>query len=627
MGDDKKRFVSPPADQFPQLRRPPTPGQLEVFRIFDEFLPAEWEIYFRPHLNGMRPDFILLHPEIGIAVFEVKDWDASAIKNGLPDRDPVRRIDRIKQKIFDLYCPRLGAQSGLQAITGGLVFPYLDRGDVMRLLGPSYQGKHLHTQAYFYPISGAEEVRARALTDIFPASQQYDSKGMNPMLARDLRRWLIEPDFSAAQRTGLDLDDDQKRYVRTRAEKTGYRRLRGPAGSGKSLVLAARATELMSEGKDVLVVSYNITLWHYLRDLANRWRPSGTSSEGSISYTHFHLWCKDVCEEAERDEEYHELWAGQGGNGRDNESITRFSHDSILSEDLPELVMRVVREDKAGLVPHYDAVLVDEGQDFEPTWWQALRGVLRPNGEMLLAADATQDVYQTARAWTDDVMRGAGFSGPWAELRYSYRLPPAMVDAAILFAQQHLPRDLADPPVVRPEQQIRPCDMRWIQTDKDQAAKVCTQAILDLSPLADPKLLAIPDITFLAPSQELGLAVVHELRERGIEVLHTFSKDARESRRLKVAFFLNEEGEETTLEGSEARIKATTLHSFKGWETRALVLYTGHNLSRRSLALTYAGLTRVKADVERSYVTVVSAMPELEQYGRRFNQLSDPPAG
>ena len=153
--------------------------------------------------------------------------------------------------------------------------------------------------------------------------------------------------------------------------------------------------------------------------------------------------------------------------------------------------------------------------------------------------------------------------------------------------------------------------MRWIQTDKDHAAKVCTQAILDLSPLADPGLLAIPDITFLAPSQELGLAVVHELRERGIQVLHTFSKDARESRRLKVAFFLNEEGKETAPEGSEARIKATTLHSFKGWETRALVLYTGHNLSRRSLALTYAGLTRVKANVERSYVTVVSAMPEL----------------
>lgn len=193
------------------------------------------------------------------------------------------------------------------------------------------------------------------------------------------------------------------------------------------------------------------------------------------------------------------------------------------------------------------------------------------------------------------------------------------MDAAILFAQHHLTKDLAAPPTVRPEQQIGPCDMRRIQADEDHAAAVCTQAILDMSPLADPELLAIP--------QELGLAVVQQLREHGIQVLHTFGKDSRESRRLKVAFFPNEEGEETALEGSEARIKATTLHSFKGWDTRALVLYTGHSLSRKSLALTYAGLTRVKADVERSYVTVVSAMPELVQYGRRFNQLSDPPAG
>jgi hypothetical protein len=43
------------------------------------YLPIDWEIYVQPHLNGLRPDFVLLNPRIGIAVFEVKDWDLSAM--------------------------------------------------------------------------------------------------------------------------------------------------------------------------------------------------------------------------------------------------------------------------------------------------------------------------------------------------------------------------------------------------------------------------------------------------------------------------------------------------------------------------------------------------------------------
>jgi hypothetical protein len=33
--------------------------------------------------------------------------------------------------------------------------------------------------------------------------------------------------------------------------------------------------------------------------------------------------------------------------------------------------------------------------DYQPQWWDALRKGCKPNGEMLLVADATQDVYGT----------------------------------------------------------------------------------------------------------------------------------------------------------------------------------------------------------------------------------------
>ena len=37
-------------------------------------------------------------------------------------------------------------------------------------------------------------------------------------------------------------------------------------GSGKTLVIAQRAADSASQGKKILILTYNITLWHYIRD-------------------------------------------------------------------------------------------------------------------------------------------------------------------------------------------------------------------------------------------------------------------------------------------------------------------------------------------------------------------------
>ena len=59
--------------------------------MFDQTLSPDWEVYVQPHLNGLRPDFVLLNPRVGIGVFEVKDWNLDAMHyfvkkdhNGLP---------------------------------------------------------------------------------------------------------------------------------------------------------------------------------------------------------------------------------------------------------------------------------------------------------------------------------------------------------------------------------------------------------------------------------------------------------------------------------------------------------------------------------------------------------------
>lgn len=629
------RFVSPPRDALPDLRTSLTEGEWSVFRFFDELLPEEWEIYIQPHLNGLRPDFVLLNPHVGIAVYEVKDWNLSALQyqircradkapeliatdlNGktfsLQHDNPIERVYRYKNEIFELYCPRLKQRAGLSAITAGTIMTQAATIEVHNLLGPCYDYRKMSATPDYHPLVGNDILAARDIQSAFPTSRWRTSHQMNTELAKDLRNWLVEPDFAASQRQPPEMDSIQRQLATSRTQ-SGFRRIKGPAGSGKSVVLAARSSNLLAENKTVLVVTYNITLLHYLMDIAVRCPHGNGNTRRDITWLNFHAWCKRVCEETDHEDEYRKLWKEYFQNEEklfDSDIKDNPLLSSFLSSDISVLVGRIIDSDNGHLVTKYDAILVDEGQDFLPKWWNVLKKVLKPNGEMLLVADATQDIYGNARLWTDEVMTGAGFYGPWATLPISYRLPPSASIAAKRFASMFLPKDLIDlPQNPQGELDLYPCKMRWIQTTEEKAPTVCVDAILEMPIFADPDILVIPDITFLTPSQKVGLHIISELNLRKIKTVHTFSTEARESRRLKMGYYMG-----------DARVKATTLHSFKGWESRGLVIYTGHRYTPKALTLTYTGLTRIKRHSDSSYITVVCAIPELAEYGRSWTEF------
>lgn len=627
------RFVSPPSDQLHQLRQPLTKGEQIVYDFFYANLPTEWEIYVQPHLNGLRPDFVLLHPESGIGVFEVKDWDLDAMeywteerpgkspvllakKDGkrfsVQDQNPVEKVHRYKQEIHELYCPRLDNRAGLAVITAGIIFPFAEDEKVKALLSPCLHHRGMSLYPQYNPLSGADSIQSGRVENVFPESIRRGSAYMSEDLAKDLRSWLVEPDFSATQRQPLELDRNQLSFVKTRTT-SGYRRIKGPAGSGKSLVLAAKAAELLGEGKEVLVVTYNITLLHYLMDIAVRWPASSGKTRKDVTWLNFHHWCKRVCQESDHEEEYKNLWRDQPGGMSLSNPSENDDANVVLNSKLPILVSSIIDKNQGG-VQQFDAVLVDEGQDFLPSWWNVLRKVCRKDGEMLLVADATQDIYGTAKSWTDEAMTGAGFpGGRWAELKISYRLPPTALEYARAFAEQFLPADTVDlPEAAQGELDIYPCKLRWVNTDTNQALKVCKEELFSIVPNADPALLAIPDITFLTGSQKFGRDIVAEVGIKGVKAVHTFGKDSKDSRKRKMGFYMG-----------DSRIKATTLHSFKGWESRAIVLFIGPSIDRKSLALIYSGLTRLKRHTESSYLTVVSCAQELIDFGKTWPDYED----
>ena len=102
---------------------------------------------------------------------------------------------------------------------------------------------------------------------------------------------------------------------------------------------------------------------------------------------------------------------------------------------MPRSIERSQRRSRGAAFP-YDAILVDEGQDFELDWWNLLRKQVRPDGEMLLVSDPTQNIYGQD-SWTDEAhMLGAGFSGPVDRPRRFIPPPTDMVSTIRTFGRE-----------------------------------------------------------------------------------------------------------------------------------------------------------------------------------------------
>lgn len=656
-------------------------GLLDMVDFLDKNIDSRWEIYSNPFLNGERPTCILLNPEIGIVVLEVVSHHEHEflqeiinnednlknrfIENGYLELNnyerylstiqelddsktfdfdqhigslvklhsnneitssslasiasillskqkfsesiltgtarKVRRQTHIKRAIHDIYCPRLGSSSNYSNIHSLVVFSncsnifiehYLEKQLSSLLLKESNYHKFV-TRDYFT----MDSTNDRNFKTLFSSQDK-----MSEPLASDLRNWLVEPYFAEQERRPLTLDSKQRSLVENRTQ-SGYRRIKGAAGSGKSLVLASRAGKLWENDKKVLIVTFNITLMEYLRRLTQRYIRFNLNLNLSrpieVTYLNFHYLCKRIAIILDRSEEYGALWSAIGND--------KSKREEVLNERLAEFVNSLLDQKGVPEEFRFDAVLVDEGQDFLPSWWALLRRLLNDDGEMILVADKTQDLYERSNNWTDDSMTGAGFSGEWMTLDNSYRLPEAVRRFSESFASQYLPSEERTIGLPRENSLFDNCQLGWIQTSEEKIIKVSVDEAITVVSKSNDKLFSFTDVTILVFRQEDGERIQKILKEKNVNFTSTFADSRYDERSKKMAFTMQ-----------EAKVKITTIHSFKGWEARAVIIVMPECKTLRQMATLYTGITRVAAHPEGSYLLVISSSDEMIPFGETF---------
>lgn len=622
------RVISPPKADWNKLRQPLEGGERQFIEYLDQHLPIAWEIYIQPHLNGLCPDVVILHPHVGIGVFEVKNWDFTAMKYGVETKNngkvhlyainhrgekisylkknPVDQLLLYRKEILDLYCPILSRPKHSIVVSCGLILPSATKDNVENLFKPIFQSRNRklfalnEDEKHNNYIIFSKENFLKGLSENFPLGiDRHSSQFMNEIIAQQLRIWLIEPESSKEQREPLNYNSQQQKFIKERTE-SGFRRLKGPAGSGKSVVVAGRAATLLREQKSVLIVTFNITLMNYLQDLAVR---EYSKIRSDATWLNFHYLCRRLCYGASLDKEYAGLFQTakkQGLSFPENDEFCAVINKAIEMSE-PE---------------KYDAILVDEGQDFNPKWWDILKKLLADGGEMLLCADTTQDIYSSADLWTDDVMKNAGFKGAWAELKQTYRLPDNLIPLANKFAEMFLPQEK----VIKSESKNILQDSFDFGTIEESTLIWENLKFLNSSSFFDvfnkfrkeiTKLqLSNSDITILVQTHQIGMNVCQALDSLNLKHIDIFSNDPVESRQKKMWFFKGDK-----------RIKVCTVHSFKGWEAKALLVVWDRMSLDKEYALLYTAITRLKSG-RSSILYVASTEPSLIEYSKLWENIS-----
>ena len=602
---------------------PLTPAQRRVLAILERRLPPEWTIHVTPFLNGLRPDFVALDPQRGIVLIAVDErefrpehsyrrmadgrdvwswYDGRASRwRGIPDHDPVARVRRMEREALDLYLPSLPDDASFTAVlTTVVVFAGLSpKGritakDVDEIFAPYREGRSAGRLRH-QVITALDALEAQP----WPGCDGAPSRFMTDEVARDMTHWLAPSRFLLEATEPLPTNSQQRTIIRRPlpmetggdgAARTARHRLRGSAGSGKSTVVAARAAELAARGRRVLVLGFNHTLIPILRDMSRRWQSSGAPQPGfdDPQFLNLFTWCGRVVKAR------NPIAWGQHWDVRDGQDLP-------IDEMVP-MVATVLENEPLQPEETFDAVIVDEAQDFNLEAWNLLvEHAVRPGGEALLVADHTQDIYGRG-AWTDKAMAGAGFSGPWAVLQASYRLPANLRDEVVRFIDGFIQRPEKLVPLAPEEQalDLDECVLRWVQADARGAVARAGHEIdmlLKQSRGSDPAAipLAWSDVVVVTATRNMGEEIVRHLRERGVDVAHTFA-----GRRSKAGFSM-----------ADPRPKVTTIHSFKGAEARSVLVV----LQTKDPVLAYAALTRVRKGTGKAFLTVVCTEPKFAEYG------------
>lgn len=532
--------------------------------------------------------------------WDVVDWDLEGFRvvrgiwigEGLIKgrfASPFRFLNDVRSRVYGVYAPEIGEAINddtrrFGVLRAGLFFANASTADARRLAAQDPAANNVDA----FGRDGLEVTDPKRVVPILGRGRVLEGHWFET-LDRALTHERRIPDPLSL----ITLSKEQRPFA---IPRDGYTGLEGVAGSGKTIVLAQRAAASAEAGRRALILTYNRTLTNYVRGMLGL--VPLVYRRDLVTVLHLHELCRRIHDHYR--EPLPPVPTARPADGlapAEDEAAGRL----VLEAEWPASAVRLL--DQRGLPDalRFDAVMIDEAQDFSPAWFELVQRL--GASEVVLAYDAAQRLYEREAAMT----RGGiarlfgGKTGRVHRLGKAIRLPASSIKLATVFAEkwslQTLPLEAADDGLLPPDAAVstinamRPADaaaavlgvLRTWQAEPDYRAR---------------------DAALVVPDKAIGEALVRLLAEHGVSTNHVFAV-SRTGALMEAPMWNADDppwriaqAHKTAFAFGDARLKVSTVHSFKGWEAgRVIFILPFKAAPARSAGLVYVGMTRSRGEL------------------------------
>lgn len=347
---------------------------------------------------GSRPrngetDFTIFDPAKGFLVVEVKGggirfspsmgkWfsiDEHEVKHEL-DEDPfIQALREEKATLEQIRGSQKWKALGSPFLPGGHAVCFPDVDDLQIFIELSHTRKEIlagrsqlnHLIEWVHSVFGFWEGE-RSRKSALPPNWMNVIEDIFCM-DREVRPWLSAR-LDEIEKTRINLTEEQANRLRLLGRRKRAA-ICGGAGTGKTLLAVEKARQLAQEGKRTLLVCYNQLLGSEFSKLMRE--------SPDLVATNFHQLCFLLADKS-KTEIHHDVI---------QEAIDNYRYKDEYDVQLPYALMLSALD-----FPDYrfDAMVVDEGQDFLDDYWTALSFLLRDEKEssLFIFFDSNQALYQ-----------------------------------------------------------------------------------------------------------------------------------------------------------------------------------------------------------------------------------------
>ena len=347
-----------------------------VFNAIKKYLSKEWKVFHafdyisRDKENKIfdgEIDFLLYLPDHGFIVIEVKGGQISH-KDGqwLQDGhkiDPVKQACKNKYAVLELLQQRLGKAIPLK-FAHAVCFPSCEQQPIWPVEAKDIVlTKSELPQLEFF---ARQLLAATAIPNNIGGfiSDPEIMCVLNPIFEYGTRmsQKISAEQFCVEEECFFHLTEQQCSLLSSLEQ---FRRMTicGCAGSGKTIMAIKKAKQLADQGKKVLLLCYNQLLAKYLKN--------SVAEYPEIQAVAFFDFCIELLQIP------------------DEKLEGCKTHPQLYSNLLPKFLRTYI----AKTCLYYDAVIVDEGQDFTKEAWDVISLLPEENGYFYVFYDENQNIY------------------------------------------------------------------------------------------------------------------------------------------------------------------------------------------------------------------------------------------